>query len=160
MKRNETKSISVFTVVMFIITGLYICFIWIHSSMDATRSAGESLYVLDVLTGFLKSLGISSQLTDHIVRKSAHFCEFALLGCLTLWCSWLINKNILKNLMPVGFVCLAVAVIDEYIQLFPAGRSCEVKDVILDFTGSVWGAVFFILTITVIMLIKKRKNKR
>ena len=145
--------------VMFVITGLYIGFIWTHSMMDAKASAGESLYVLELLTSFLKSIGISAQLTDHVVRKSAHFCEFALLGCLTMWCGYFVKKNIVKLLMPVGFVCLFAAVIDEYIQLFSEGRSCEVKDVLLDFTGSIFGAAFFTIIIIVVLLIKKRKGK-
>lgn len=159
MKKNEMKKLTVFTIIMFVITGLYILFIWVHSLMSAEKSTEESLNVLEFLTAFLRSLGINAELTDHIVRKTAHFCEFALLGCLTLWCGYLFNKNILKLLLPVGGVCIAVAVVDEIIQIFSPGRSCQLSDVILDFTGSVFGAVFFILIIIIIMLIKKRMNK-
>lgn len=159
MKKNETRKIKVFTIIMFVITGLYIAFIWIHSTMNAGKSTGESTYVLEFVTNFLKTIGISTQLTDHIIRKSAHFCEFALLGCLTMWCGYLINKNILKILIPAGCVCLFVAITDEFIQLFSEGRSAEIKDVLLDFTGSICGATFFILIIIVTILIKKRKNK-
>ena len=144
---------------MFVITGLYIAFIWVHSLMSAEKSTEESLNVLEFLTNFLRSIGINAALTDHIVRKAAHFCEFALLGCLTLWCGYLLNKNILKLLLPVGGVCVAVAIIDEIIQIFSPGRSCQLSDVILDFAGSVCGATFFILIILVILLIKKRKIK-
>ncbi|MBR1731600.1 MAG: VanZ family protein [Ruminococcus sp.] len=157
MINNKRRKSTVFKIILFVLTGAYIAFIWIHSTMDAKTSTGESTLVLEFLTNFFKSIGISAQLTDHIIRKSAHFCEFALLGCLTLWCGYLINKNIVKNLMSVGFVYLFVAVIDEYIQLFSAGRSCEVKDVLLDFTGSICGATFFIVIIIIILLVKKRK---
>lgn len=160
MKRNQLHKIKVFTIVLYIITGLYIAFIWIHSTMSAEASTVESLSVLDFLTNFLKSVGISAQLTDHIVRKSAHFCEFALLGCLCLWCGYLIKKNVVKVLMPAGFVCLFVAVIDEYIQLYSKGRSAEIKDVLIDFTGSICGATFFIVILIIILLIKKRKSKK
>ena len=159
MKRNEQSRFKTFNLILFIITALYILFIWIHSLMSAEKSTGESMVVLEFLTDLLKSIGINATLTDHIVRKSAHFCEFALLGCLTLWCGYTLNKNILKLLLPVGGVCLAVAVVDEIIQIFSPGRSCQLSDVILDFTGSVCGATFFILIIIVILLIKKRKNK-
>lgn len=159
MKSNEIKKFSVFAKIMFVITGLYIAFIWIHSVMSAEKSTVESTRVLELLINFLKSLGINAELTDHIVRKAAHFCEFALLGCLTIWCGYLINKNIVKLLLPVGGVCLAVAIIDEIIQIFSPGRSCQFSDVILDFSGSICGAVFFILIIIIILLIKKRKSK-
>ena len=159
MNKNETKRFTAFTTVMFVITGLYIAFIWVHSLMSAEKSTVESTRVLDFLINFLKSLGINAELTDHIVRKTAHFCEFALLGCLTLWCGYLLNKNIVKLLLPVGGVCLAVAIIDEIIQIFSPGRSCQFSDVILDLSGSICGAVFFILIILIILLIKKRKIK-
>ncbi len=159
MNKNETKRFTAFTTVMFVITGLYIAFIWVHSLMSAEKSTVESTRVLDFLINFLKSLGINAELTDHIVRKTAHFCEFALLGCLTLWCGYLLNKNIVKLLLPVGGVCLAVAIIDEIIQIFSPGRSCQFSDVILDLSGSICGAVFFILIIIIILLIKKRKSK-
>lgn len=160
MINNKSKRLNIFRIVLFILTGAYILFIWFHSTMDAKTSAGESLYVLEFITSFLKSIGISAELTDHIIRKSAHFCEFALLGCLSLWCGYLLNKNIVKSLMPAGFVSLFVAVIDEYIQLFSVGRSCEVKDVLLDFTGSVCGATFFVVIVIIVLLIKKRKNSK
>ena len=160
MKTGIKRRFNLYAAVMFLITGLYIGFIWAHSMMTADVSSNESSYVLEQLTNFLKSIGTSARLTDHIVRKSAHFCEFALLGCLSLWCSWLINKNIAKNLMPAGFVCLFTAVIDEYIQMFSEGRSCEVKDVLLDFTGSVCGAAFFVVVLLIIMLIKRKKRKK
>ena len=159
MNKNETERFTAFTTVKFVITGLYIAFIWVHSLMSAEKSTVESTRVLDFLINFLKSLGINAELTDHIVRKTAHFCEFALLGCLTLWCGYLLNKNIVKLLLPVGGVCLAVAIIDEIIQIFSPGRSCQFSDVILDLSGSICGAVFFILIIIIILLIKKRKSK-
>ncbi|MCR5652433.1 MAG: VanZ family protein [Ruminococcus sp.] len=160
MKRNKTCRINVFAIILFVITGLYIGFIWIHSTMNAETSTGESMFVLEMLTNFMKSIGINAELTDHIVRKSAHFCEFALLGCLSMLCVYLINKNIIKDLMPSGFVCLFVAVIDEYIQTYSPGRTCEVKDVLLDFTGSIFGATIFIILIIIILLIKKRKKRK
>ncbi len=161
MKRNETKRLNAFLIVLFIITGFYIAFIWLHSAMNADASGGESLYVLKLLNDFLRFIGLSAQMTtDHIVRKSAHFCEFALLGCLCMWCSFLFNrKKVITGIMPCGFFCLFVAVTDEYIQLFSEGRSSEVKDVLLDFIGSICGVVFFIIIILIILLIKKRKRR-
>ena len=92
------------------------------------------------------------------MRKSAHFCEFALLGCLTAWTGFLQNKRIVKNLTSIGFVCLATAVIDEYLQYYSAGRSAQVNDVVLDFAGVVAGLVFFVLIHWIKGLFKKSKR--
>ena len=90
-----------------------------------------------------------------IVRKAAHFCEFALLGCLTLWTAYIKNKRVIRNLMSAGFVCLAVAVADEMIQITSPGRSAEVVDVTIDFFGACAGALFFIIVLSIVKLFKK-----
>ncbi len=155
MAKLTRKSLNIFTIVLFVITGLLIGFIWTRSMMSAEASTVESTGVLKLLIRFLKGIGISAELTDHIVRKAAHFLEFALLGFLSFWCSRRLKKRILPNLMPVGFVCLAVAVVDEYIQLFSVGRSSEVFDVVLDFSGSVFGVLFFLLILLIASLFRK-----
>ncbi len=160
MKTEKHSKLRILTVVLFVFTSLYVLYIWFHSFMRAETSAAESLFVLDNLMSFFKAIGISIELTDHIVRKAAHFCEYALLGCLVSWCAYLLNKSIVKNLMPTGFVCILTALIDENIQLYSLGRSGQVSDVLLDFVGSVCGATFFIVIIIIVLLIKKRKMKK
>ena len=142
---------------MLVITGLYIIFIWWHSTLTAEESTVESTNVLLFVVNLLKGLGFTPELTDHIIRKSAHFCEFALLGLLTLWSAYLNNKKIIRNLMPIGFVCLATAVIDELVQIGSKGRSAEVTDVALDFCGAVTGVIIFLIIFVIVRLIKKAK---
>lgn len=142
-------------ITLAVITALYIGFIWWRSTLTAEDSTVESIGVLHFLKGICKSLGLGVELTDHIVRKSAHFCEFALLGCLSAWTGYLYNHRVLRNLTTVGFVSLAVAVVDEMIQLAPVGRSAEVADVVLDFSGAVAGVIFFIIIVSIVKLFKK-----
>lgn len=143
-------------VILLIITAVYILFIWWHSTLTADESSVESANVLEFLINFLRSLGINAELTDHIVRKSAHFCEFALLGCLTGWTFYSNNKRIIKNLLSIGFICLSTAVVDELVQISSMGRSAEVPDVALDFVGAVFGLLFFVIVIVIIQLFKRR----
>ncbi len=156
MSKNMSKKHHIYPVVMLIITALYICFIWWHSTLNADQSTIESTGVLLAVQNFLKAVGLNAHLTDYIIRKSAHFCEFALLGCLSMWTSYSHNKKIIKNLMPCGFVCLSTAVADELIQIASKGRSAEVLDVALDFFGALSGALFFIVIISIIKLVKYR----
>lgn len=148
---------KIFTVIMFVITALYIAFIWIHSTVNAEESTVESTSVLKFLSKIFVNIGLNVELTDFIIRKSAHFCEFALLGCLCIWTAYRINRKIIKNLLQVGFVCLAVATIDEIIQIYSPGRSSQVSDVLLDFCGAAAGVIFFILVWFIIRLFKKVK---
>ena len=52
-----------------ILTAAAIAFAFIHSAMPADVSSEESAGVLDFLYNFLRAVGISAELTDHIVRK-------------------------------------------------------------------------------------------
>ena len=157
MSKSKIHKHSVFSIIMLVITGLYIIFIWWHSTLTAEESTVESTNVLLFVVNLLKGLGFTPELTDHIIRKSAHFCEFALLGLLTLWSAYLNNKKIIRNLMPIGFVCLATAVIDELVQIGSKGRSAEVTDVALDFCGAVTGVIIFLIIFSIVRLFKKAK---
>ncbi len=84
---------------------------------------------------------ISNSEADHIVRKIAHFTEYFILAGLAVHLSYLYAcrwKNILGYIL---FGLLLVPVIDEFIQLFSAGRAGMVQDILLDFFGAVTGLV-------------------
>lgn len=94
---------------------------------------------------------VLSQSPSHLVRKAAHFTEYMILGVLV---GLLLSK-------PDGgsrfwwpeVVCLAVASIDETIQLFSDGRGAAVRDVILDLSGATVGVI---ITAIVLALTRKR----
>lgn len=70
-----------------------------------------------------------------ITRKSAHFFVYFVLGILVF--NLLIeNKKIVKLILISTFICMLYAVSDEIHQYFVYGRSCEVRDIILDTTAS------------------------
>ena len=81
---------------------------------------------------------------NHIVRKSAHFLEYALLA----WCIGLhlavikLEKRLFFNAVLLSAV---YAVTDEIHQYFVPGRSCQITDVLLDSCGAAVGAFIFIL---------------
>jgi len=138
------KNIKSFRILL-IITIIYILFIWIHSAMPADISSEESASVLWFIDAIISFLRIPVELTDHIIRKTAHFCEYTLLGTLVMWLFNRYNDKIAGNLLSCGFICLATSVIDETIQLFSPGRAGMIVDVLLDFSGVISGFVFYIL---------------
>ncbi|MBE6585256.1 MAG: VanZ family protein [Ruminococcaceae bacterium] len=95
------------------------------------------------------------------IRKIAHFCEFGLLGLLTAafmntlgkgkkWLWWVI---------PAAF-CLLYAISDEVHQMFTE-RGPAVKDVLIDFTGSVTGIIVMnLILLQIYRNMQKRKAKR
>ncbi len=78
-------------------------------------------------------------MTDHLVRKLAHFCEYGALGILA-GALLLVKKESGIFRWSYALLCaLAVAVIDESIQLLADGRGAQVQDVLLDTAGSLTG---------------------
>lgn len=102
--------------------------------MDSGRLSGWLAQIVYSASGVLQ-LQLSGNV-EHTIRKLAHFCEFAVLAW--LWCQTFAYFHV-GNRTANGYVllfCLLTAVIDEYIQLFSLGRSSQVSDVLLDFSGA------------------------
>ena len=116
-------------------------FIWGNSLKSIPESQEISLSYLDRLSPFLDAVFGPGRITDHILRKTAHFCEFALQG--------------LQGLMNALFAGLAAGVADETIQIF-SQRGSRVADVVLDFSGAVFGA----LVIALITRLCRRRRRR
>lgn len=81
-----------------------------------------------------------------ILRKCAHFTEFAVLGVLSSL-TLLQTKVLRRGLSAVAF-CLVIASMDETLQLFVDGRAGRVLDVIIDGAGALIGiGVVFIFAL-------------
>ncbi|WP_195513619.1 VanZ family protein [Turicibacter sanguinis] len=83
----------------------------------------------------------------YIVRKSAHFFEYAVLGGLAFWMFQGFRVSFWNQVIYSLFMILSVAVMDEYLQSFVA-RTSSVSDILIDFSGGMTG-------ILILYLIKK-----
>lgn len=156
MKKSQTS--MRFRVIIFILTAGMIAFAFIHSSMPADLSSEESESVMWVLQYILDFLGFSAELTDHIVRKAAHFAEYTAIGMLLVSCAYSFSRTKpYRYYSQILFAGLATAVCDETIQLNVAGRSGQITDVLLDFSGVITGAVFMLLIYMIYRKIRKIK---
>lgn len=156
MKKSQTS--MRFRVIIFILTAGMIAFAFIHSSMPADLSSEESESVMGVLQYILDFFGFSAVLTDHIVRKAAHFAEYTAIGMLLVSCAYSFSRTKpYRYYSQILFAGLATAVIDETIQLNVAGRSGQITDVLLDFSGVITGAVFMLLIYMIYRKIRKIK---
>ena len=72
-----------------------------------------------------------------IARKTAHFSLYAILGLLS-FLTVISYRNLKFGLRSAlsAAICLLYAVSDEVHQLFVPGRSGEIRDVCIDFCGS------------------------
>lgn len=152
MKRCKTQIKTILVVLL----ALLLAFIWLHSMMPAEDSAEESQRVGQFLTPFLELLVGEGNVTDHLVRKLAHFCEYGALGILA-GALLLVKKESGIFRWSYALLCaLAVAVIDESIQLLADGRGAQVQDVLLDTAGSLTG----LLAVWLIAVLVRRLRHR
>ena len=78
------------------------------------------------------------------VRKAAHFSIFALLGMLLSWPVSIVVANC--HVFPVSLLVSGLyAVSDEIHQYFVPGRSCEIRDLMIDFCGAALGCAVYLL---------------
>ncbi len=94
----------------------------------------------------------------HLIRKLAHFTEYALLGILTASLIMHLSRRVsflrpwLRWAIPLVF-CLLYAVSDEVHQIF-TGRNPAATDVCIDFAGAVLGVVLTHLSVFLICRIR------
>ena len=124
---------------------IYIAFIFANSLDPADVSSTKSGAVLQFLNHVL--FADRAILTEHCVRKLAHFTEYAGAGILggMAFSQWIQSRG--QRLIDTCFAGLLVAFCDETIQLFVPGRSGQVSDMWIDVSGYLLGAVcmFFVL---------------
>ena len=134
MKRCKTHIKTMLVVLL----AFLLAFIWLHSMVPAEDSAEESQRIGQILAPILELFVGEGNVTDHLVRKLAHFCEYGALG-VVLGALVLVRRGKLFQWSYALLCALAVAVIDESIQLLADGRGAQVQDVLLDTAGSLTG---------------------
>lgn len=142
---------------LVVLTILYVLFIYSNSLRDGTASSNQSGRITELLQSLLSSFGWQGTVSEHFLRKLAHFAEYAGLGVLLGFMLRTFTPHLLRQAGFPLFVGLLVPVSDEFLQLFVAGRAGMVQDVVLDFLGMLTG---FSLTVGLLLLFARRKRGR
>ena len=149
-------------------TILWMTMIFVFSSQPAVQSDELSLGIVERIFAFLYNLSdvpvfslISDELwfdlyskANFIVRKSAHFMLYAVLAFFVYHLLLEYKTNNTKAIFVAAIICFLYAASDEVHQIFIPGRAGQIRDVFIDFSGSVSLLVIEFL----ISLIKKRKK--
>ena len=128
---------------------LNLALIWGNSMLTGLDSEAVSGGILALLGRFLPVLLTEAGHT--LLRKAAHFSEFALLGLLYCGRHRLVKGEAPVHLMGFG---LAVACIDETIQIFTPGRASSLIDVWIDASGFALGLLLIVIFHTISNKIK------
>lgn len=116
-------------------------------------SGGVRAWLCAVL-GRLGLQGAANLLTDHVVRKLAHFAEYMLLGFWLMLCLRVYTRRFIRHISWPVLFGLVTALTDETIQLFSDGRSGQISDVWLDFGGVLAGLLCGLLLLCLCRMIR------
>ena len=123
-----------------IILILYVGFIFHNSLTPADESSRQSGGVLRMILGMVQWIGMGgSWITEHLVRKTAHFAEYRVFGGLL---GITLRQYPAGDVMRWVFQCwmgVMIPLVDETLQLFTEGRSGQISDVWLDAAGAFTG---------------------
>lgn len=164
-----SKKYLIFTIIISVFALAINAYIIMHSCLNATASTEASSGVIEtteeIINGIKPGTINESNYSDFatFIRKAfGHFGLFSISGFLTsLSIFLLINpvKNS-KYYMPIVISLefgLLMGLITETIQLNVPGRSGELTDVLIDFSGYLLG---FLLILLILFLIIKHLNKK
>ena len=160
----NTKKLIALRTVLIILTIAVMVVIFMLSADNADESNAKSDLIsgslIKTVLAFFHLEGERADLfIDNcvlIVRKTAHFTEYAVLGFLicSVFESFFIKRKIA---IPVSLCSGALyAVSDEIHQSFVPGRSCQISDMLLDSAGVMTGIIMLIVFMAII---KKYRSK-
>ena len=106
--------------IMIIMAFTMMGIIFLFSSCNANMSSMQSDMIVKLINNVIP-------INSFFVRKLAHFSLFFILE--------LILFLTLKNIYLSFFISSGYALLDEFHQYFVPGRSCELRDVLIDISG-------------------------
>ena len=144
--------------ILYLLPILIMVFIFIQSSLPADLSKEESGFFVTLICRWISA---DEELVSFIVRKYAHFSEYLLLGASLLAAVKQATRRASqqaphaaatptmppasRHLPPAWMLSwligAAYAVSDEIHQMFVPGRSCEIRDILIDSAGVACGVL-------------------
>ena len=165
-ERTQNERLSPWVIVGRVVFTLALAgciwFIFSNSMAVAQVSSASSGRVLTLLQGALRRLGhpaLAQRLTQHIVRKMAHFCEYMLEGFLLMLCMRVYSRHPLGHITVPMLGGVLTALTDETIQLYSPGRSSQVTDVWLDSVGVLAGILAALVLMALCRLLFHHRDK-
>mgnify|MGYP000856348293 FL=1 len=165
-ERTQNERLSPWVIVGRVVFTLALAgciwFIFSNSMAVAQVSSASSGRVLQLMQGALRRLGhpaLAQRLTQHVVRKMAHFCEYMLEGFLLMLCMRVYSRHPLGHITVPMLGGVLTALTDETIQLYSPGRSSQVTDVWLDSVGVLAGILAALVLMALCRLLFHHRDK-
>lgn len=130
-----------------------LAFIYTNSLMPATVSDAQSGEVFSWVSKLFPFL------THHLVRKLAHFSEYALLGAHFAFLPFLVTRRPIPMLATALVAGPLFAFADEGLQRLVPGRSGNLADVFIDVLGYFCAAFIFFTVLLSVALVRRKKHR-
>ena len=133
---------------MILCTALLIAvlaFIWGNSLTNGEDSGNLSGSIMEWINAFLRLDELGADRLHHLIRKMAHFTEFACLGLLLTWQFGMMGEK-KGHLVCMPLFCgMAAACVDETIQVLTPDRGPSLIDVWIDTAGVAAGITLLLI---------------
>lgn len=165
MTQNKTSPwLIAFRIIFTIGVLASIAFIFSNSLESGAISSERSQAVMHYMNAILDRIGLGP-VSEHSVRKLAHFAEYCLEGMLLTLCLRVYTARFVRHISWPLLGGLLTAVTDETIQKYVSGRSSQLTDVWIDFAGIVAGLMVALVILLIVRAITafyaiKRENRR
>jgi len=124
---------------------LWMALIFYMSHQPATKSSelssGITVIISDIIQKVVTDIKLNQDSLSHIIRKSAHFLEYMVLGVLVVNSLLDTDKPKPRLIFLAILMCILYAISDEIHQIFVPGRSGQVSDVLIDSLGGLAGVL-------------------
>ena len=158
------KKLGVIKWIAIVLAAAINIFIIVNACLPAGPSTEESNWIVEPIKNIINAIKPNTINETNIgnfstiIRKLiGHFFLFLVSGILTTlsfkFLYYDLKKKIALSIIFSSISGLFLAFLTEFIQLFVPGRSGEMRDVLIDFSGYLLGAVFIYLIVFL-----KRKN--
>lgn len=140
------------------------CFSLDNAELSARKSGEVTESIVKVVVDDYKELPAKKQMSildkaHHIVRKTAHFVIYTMLGVCAS-CTVGKRKLLSRGSLWTLVFCFLYACSDEIHQNFVPGRACMFTDVLIDTSGALLGIIVSIVCMFIVGRIRQRKNRK
>ena len=164
-----SKGYLIWTIIICVLAVAINAYIIMHSCLDAAQSTEASSGVVEVSENVVNTVSPGTITPENhesfatFIRKAfGHFGLFVVSGLLSSLAIYLVfnplNWSKYWLLIVISLVFgLAMGITTELIQLNVPGRSGEFRDVLIDFSGYLFG---FLIIFLILFLIIRKQNKK
>ena len=129
-----------------------IAFIFRNSLETGAQSSMRSQELMALLNELLGKVHLGP-LSEHTIRKLAHFAEFTMEGFLLMLCLRVYTAHFVRHMSWPLLGGMTTALMDETIQRFIPNRTSAVTDVWIDMAGVVCGLFVALIILLIVRLL-------